>query len=144
MLKFTEFHYFLGRWAVATIHENIRKIRDFRQLSQQDMAERLDMSVSAYGKIERGETSIIHSKLSKIAEILEVDILDLLKNNYYNSIHGSQNNASAIGIIQHQNNYHSDSELLHKIELLESRLRHQQDIIESKDREIELLRKLIE
>lgn len=129
---------------MTKVHENIRKIRDYRQLSQQDMAERLEMSISAYGKIERGETSIIHSKLAKIAHILEVDILELLKGDYHNSVHGFQNNASAIGMIQNQNNYHSDNELLHKIELLENQVKHQQEIIYSKNKEIELLNKLLE
>lgn len=127
---------------MVEVHENIRTMRKVRKLSQEQMADSLGMSVSAYGKIERGETFIIHHKLEKIAEILGVDIVDLIKGNYYNYISDFKDNA--IGIIQNQNNYHSDSELLHKIELLENQIKHQQETIKSKDREIELLNKLLD
>lgn len=129
---------------MAEVHENTRTMRKVRNLSQEQMAKNLEMSVSAYGKIERGETLIIHHKLEKIAEILEVDIMDLVKGHYYNYVSDFKENQNAVGVIQNQNNYHSDSELLHKIELLENKIKHQQETIKSKDREIKLLEKLLE
>ena len=36
------------------MHDKIRMMREFRQLSQEDMAEKMNMSLSGYAKIERG------------------------------------------------------------------------------------------
>ena len=37
------------------INEKIRQLRKQHQLSQENMADKLGMSVTGYGKIERGE-----------------------------------------------------------------------------------------
>lgn len=42
------------------------------------MAEKLGCSLSAYAKIERGETELNYSKLEKIAKVMELDLQQLL------------------------------------------------------------------
>ncbi len=59
-----------------TIGKRIRKIRESKDYSQENVAAELSMTTSAYSKIERGITDAPTSKLLKIAEILEVDIAD--------------------------------------------------------------------
>ena len=49
----------------------IKNIRELKNLTQEFVAEKLDISQSAYSKIER-ETKISDEKLAQIAEILEV------------------------------------------------------------------------
>ena len=54
------------------------------------MAKKLNMSQSAYAKLENGITKLDIDRLVDIAKILEVDIQDLLnveniKNNYYSN-----------------------------------------------------------
>jgi len=60
------------------VHEKIRSIRQSKGWSQPGMAGKLDMSVSGYANIERGETDVQISRLEKIADIFGMDLLELL------------------------------------------------------------------
>ncbi|MDP3840911.1 MAG: helix-turn-helix transcriptional regulator, partial [Methylococcales bacterium] len=60
------------------VHEKIRFIRESKNWSQEEMAEKLKMSVNGYSKIERGETKSFNPKLEQIAEILDVDLMELM------------------------------------------------------------------
>lgn len=53
----------------STIKENIRKIRKSKGLTQEEMADRMGISLTAYRDLEKGATSIMNSNLDKIAEI---------------------------------------------------------------------------
>lgn len=57
---------------------NIRKIREFRNYTQDYLAVKLHISQNAYSKIELGYSSITLTRLIQIAEILEVDIIDII------------------------------------------------------------------
>jgi transcriptional regulator with XRE-family HTH domain len=76
-------------------HEKIRFLRESKDWSQEDVAKKLNMSVSGYSKIERGETKIVVSKLKKIAEIFGIDVMELMslgeKNVYFVNIGDSNN-----------------------------------------------------
>ncbi len=54
-----------------TIKENLRKIRKSRRLTQEEMANMLDISLTAYRDLEKGDTNIINSNIIRIAELLE-------------------------------------------------------------------------
>ncbi len=54
-----------------SIKNNIRKIRKARRLTQEEMAHKLGISITAYRDIEKGNTSIINSHLLKIASFLD-------------------------------------------------------------------------
>jgi transcriptional regulator with XRE-family HTH domain len=58
------------------IGKRIRKIRESKDLSQENVGGELGMSGSAYSKIERGQTEASTTKLIKIAVILGVDVAD--------------------------------------------------------------------
>lgn len=45
------------------INEKIRKIREVKEWSQEQMAEKMNMSLNCYAKIERGETKLYLDKL---------------------------------------------------------------------------------
>ena len=60
------------------IHINIKKVRELRNLTREQMSSDLNMSLSGYAKIERGETEITITRLHQIAELLEVSISALL------------------------------------------------------------------
>lgn len=47
------------------VHEKVRKIRELKNFSQENMAEQLQMSVNGYEKIERGEVGLQMDKLEK-------------------------------------------------------------------------------
>ena len=56
----------------------IRKIREFRNYTQDYLAAKLQISQNAYSKIELGYSNITLSRLIDIAEILEVDLVDVI------------------------------------------------------------------
>lgn len=60
------------------IGENIRQIRLKKGFSQENVAEMLHISNTAYGDIERNTTEVTVSRLIKIAQILEVNYNELI------------------------------------------------------------------
>ena len=62
-----------------SVNEKIRLIRETKGLTQEQVAEKLNMSPSAYGNIERGDSDIKLSRLEKIAESLEVKLSELFE-----------------------------------------------------------------
>ncbi|WP_345949520.1 MULTISPECIES: helix-turn-helix transcriptional regulator [unclassified Mucilaginibacter] len=64
---------------IKTVAVNIRKIREFRNYTQEYLALKLDISQNAYSKIELGYTKITLERLYQIAQILEVDLFELIK-----------------------------------------------------------------
>ena len=60
------------------INERIKIIRIAKKWSQEIMAEKLEISSSAYGDIERGETELTLSKLEKLAEVFELPLHELV------------------------------------------------------------------
>lgn len=53
------------------VGDNIKKLRELRNYTQQYLADQLEISLSGYGKIERNETDVSLSRLQQIADILE-------------------------------------------------------------------------
>ncbi len=62
-----------------TARLNIKRHREIRGLRQQDMAERLSMSLRSYQSLECGETKLDLERLEKIATILESSMEELLR-----------------------------------------------------------------
>ncbi len=60
---------------------NIRKIREYRNYTQDYLAAKLDISQNAYSKIELGYSSVTLNRLVEIAAILEVNLVDLISSN---------------------------------------------------------------
>ena len=62
--------------AVAT---NIRNKREELNYTQEYLAAKLSISQNAYSKIELGYTKITVERLFQIAEILDTDLIELIK-----------------------------------------------------------------
>ena len=60
------------------IIESIKKIRKRRGISQEYIASHLNISQSAYHKIEAGETELTTDCLQQILNILEIDLSELI------------------------------------------------------------------
>lgn len=58
---------------------NIKREREKKGLRQQDMADRLSMSLRSYQSLEIGETKLDIERLERIAEILETSMEELLR-----------------------------------------------------------------
>lgn len=65
--------------------ELIRSKRAGKGLKQEDIADRLGISIGTYSNIERGKTDITVSRLYEIADILDVSIYDFLPPNMISS-----------------------------------------------------------
>ena len=118
-------------------HEKIRLIRELNKWSREEMAEKLAMSAGGYAKIERGETQLNIPRLEQLAAIFKVDMWDLLK---------SGNNGMVLQINEGDSGgdiaLYASSDMAMKLELLNQELKHCREMLEQKDKEIELLRQL--
>lgn len=54
-------------------------MRLFKGWSQEEMAEKLEMAVSGYAKIEQGKTDINFSRLQQIADLFGIELADLIR-----------------------------------------------------------------
>ena len=62
-----------------SVNEKIRKFREAKDWSQEQMAEKLNMSLNGYAKIERGESKIYLDKLEQIAQVFDIDVVELMQ-----------------------------------------------------------------
>lgn len=120
-------------------YEVIRSLREERDWSQKDMAEKLEMSVNGYAKIERGETGISVMRLEQIAAVLDVDIHELLP------LDDNRVCQVVLGDNNHGNNfYNAEQELLIEVEKLKTALAYKEELLAQQARELTALHSLIE
>jgi transcriptional regulator with XRE-family HTH domain len=55
----------------SSIKDNIRKVRMARNITQEDMADRLGISLTAYKDLEKGRTRIVNANVIRMAELLD-------------------------------------------------------------------------
>jgi transcriptional regulator with XRE-family HTH domain len=60
------------------IGDNIKKFRELKNITREQIAADLKMSLSNYSKIERGEIDLTISRIQEIASILGVDMSQVL------------------------------------------------------------------
>ena len=60
------------------INEKIKHLREGKHWSQEEMAQKLNMSKNGYAKIERGETSASLGRLEQVAAVLGIGLCELL------------------------------------------------------------------
>jgi transcriptional regulator with XRE-family HTH domain len=66
---------------LTALCRRIRKLREAKEFKQEDIAHSLEISQKAYSKIETGATKLSVERLIEIANLLEVDVAELLKVN---------------------------------------------------------------
>ena len=76
-----------------TLGAKIRYFRNLKGWSQNDMADKLEISLPAYSKIERDITDISFSRLTQICNVLGISLVELLS---YPSKALDQNNFTKI------------------------------------------------
>ncbi|MCS7086800.1 MAG: helix-turn-helix domain-containing protein [Bacteroidia bacterium] len=64
------------------ISENLRNIRRSKGWTQEELAEKLNMSPSAYGRLERGEVEIGMEFVWRLASVLGSSVVELLATPY--------------------------------------------------------------
>lgn len=62
------------------VGKSIKRLRELKDFSQDHMAKKLGMSVTAYGNIERNQVKNLPvNRLAEIAAVLEIDICMILR-----------------------------------------------------------------
>lgn len=76
------------------VGHRLQMLRMEKNLTQEQMGDKLNLSTSAYCKIEYGETDLTLTRLNKIAEVLNMSAMEL-----FNKIDGNVyfNNSGTIG-----------------------------------------------
>lgn len=120
-------------------HEKIRLMRELNKWSQEDMAEKLSMSAGGYAKIERGDVQLNIHRLQQIAAIFNVDMWDLLQSGK-NGVVVQINEGDSGGDISLNATRESSADM----QVLKLQLQHCRELLAQKDREIELLRKVVD
>lgn len=60
------------------IGHKIKKVRELRNFTQEYMATQLSLSQEGYSKIEADKTKVSLERIEQIAQILQIDLFDLL------------------------------------------------------------------
>lgn len=116
-----------------SVHEKIKLIRQVKGWSQDEVAEKLDMSLNAYGNIERGDCDIKLSRLEQIAELFGVNVADLIR----------QHENGILNLAYKQNQIHCTiNSSPPEYQQLKADLEKQQLINEQKEREIVYLKEI--
>ena len=122
-----------------SVNEKVRLFRELNQWSQEEMAERMNMSVAGYAKIERGETNISLHKLKQIASVLQIDLLDLVSTHDSGVILvGGENNQNHF-----RNNYYGNKAAELEVEKLKLELKHKDELLKQRENELETLRDIV-
>jgi transcriptional regulator with XRE-family HTH domain len=99
--------------------ENIKKFRELKNMTRDEVADKLEMSVSGYSKLERGEVDITLSKLYRISEILEVSVSQILNFDASQIFNISHSNG-ANGYVNEYHQHNADEYKDKYIKLLEA------------------------
>lgn len=121
---------------VEKILQKIKEARRSKGFSHEYMAHLLDISVSAYNKLERNETTLSVERLLLISNVLELSLTEVFEIKTGDVLNQNFNeNANAIGKIETY--YQDNQEKIQKIEELYKLL------IKEKDEKIAFLLQII-
>lgn len=84
------------------IGDKIRKVRELKNFKQEAVAEKLGMSVTAYGNIERNDSNLTYEKLEEIAAVLEVSVADIINIPEQLNIHSIVNSSVGFNYYDHR------------------------------------------
>lgn len=128
-----------------SVNEKIRKVRESKAWSQEQMAEKLNMSLNGYAKIERGETKLYLDKLEQIAQVFDIDVVELMQSDGKNICFQIE---SPLGSVYQGG---GETQMLIEIERLKLELSHAREkegllnkLLEQKDSEIKALKDLLQ
>lgn len=125
-------------------NEKIRQLRELHEFSQEEMAEKAEMSPSGYAKIERGETRLTLERLEQFADIFNVDLSKLIQSDgdFYYQVNENTNNNGHIFNTSGNGSKSSQTEQQSEIEKLQLTLAHKDEIIAKLEEQIQDLRAL--
>lgn len=119
-------------------NDKIKSLREQRDWTQEEMAEKLGLTRNGYAKIERGESLPSLERLDEIAKIFDVNVVELLNLNEKNVIFQTQNQE----VNYYQQSIHNEN-LQNEIDKLELVVSHLKELLQQKDNEIQALKDLV-
>jgi transcriptional regulator with XRE-family HTH domain len=127
------------------IGSKLKRLREIKNLKQEDVAKRLNISKQAYSKIERDETKLDIQRIMDLSEIFEVSAEELLRgescNVNLNQPKECNNQQFSGNLITINNHYYYGNEIT---PLLQKTIESQQETIKRLESELLYLRKLLE
>jgi transcriptional regulator with XRE-family HTH domain len=128
------------------LSEKLFKVRTEKNLSKREVANRLNMDTTTYGRVEKGESSLDINKLKLLPEALGIrpeEIIELLELDKSLVFNISGDNGKGYGYVQNLNS--DDKDTINEIRGFYSDLITQKDnLITQLQKEIERLRKMKE
>lgn len=119
----------------TSIKDNIRRIRKEHRLTQEEMAHRLGISLTAYRDLEKGNTNIVNCNVIRLAHLLNTSTEELVLG--YRPVRIPEENLREM-----RDEYAGRiAELEKEVEYLRKLVKSQEEIIETKNQIIEMLRK---
>ncbi|MBF0784286.1 XRE family transcriptional regulator [Muribacter muris] len=113
---------------MSELNQKIKILREINQWSQEEMAEKMNMSLNSYARLERGETKLNIEKLEQIANVFNMDIFEFMQpgnKGFYVMLNDADNNKMI--------NYASNDSMGVEIEKLNLIIKHKDEIIKNKD-----------
>ncbi len=104
---------------------NVKRFRELKDLTREQMAADLNLSLSGYSKLERGEIEMTLNRLYEIADVLEVDISQIL--NFDAKYIFNISNSQGVQGFDKGGNYHFHTKDIYRekyIEKLEEEIRN--------------------
>lgn len=121
------------------IHNKIRELRQQKNWTQEQAAEKMEMSKNGYANLERGQSAINLNRLEKIAEVFQIDMWELLQSDK-NGLVLQINEGDSGGDIS----LYASSNPNVEMELLKQELKYAKALLSEKDKQIALLENLLE
>lgn len=118
------------------VTEQIKIRREANNWTQEDMAHRLHMSTNNYAKLERGETKLSLHRLEQIANVFNIDIVELISS--------GEKNVMFLMNDYNTNYYGSSEKQMLENEKLKLIIAHKDEMLSQKDSEIKALKTLVE
>ena len=119
------------------LNEKLRFMRHLKKWSQEEVAHRLNLSASAYGSMERGETKLSFPRLEEIAKVFEIELAELIDFNEKNVFNWGGTHSNHC---QNWYNHPSSEQLLE----LQHELETARLLLQEREKEISYLKELIE
>ncbi|HMH34615.1 MAG TPA: helix-turn-helix transcriptional regulator [Puia sp.] len=107
--------------------QNIKAIRELKNFTQDYVASHLNMSVPNYSNIETGKTDVTLTRLQQIAEVLQIDYLQIIHLNRTEIFNAASNGKSeSTHISQHE----MGSELIRQLQIKDEQINRLLAIVE--------------
>jgi transcriptional regulator with XRE-family HTH domain len=113
------------------VGDNIKKFRELKNLTREQIASELNLSLSGYSKIERNEVDLTISRIFEIAKILNVEVAQILNFDAQQIFNVSNNHTvQSVGAKAENIYFHTDDYREKYILMLEAEIDRLKKIIE--------------